>query len=162
MHAFYLKNKILVTCIGATIGKTGFIRKAGASNQQINTIIADEKLSSEFLYYSCLSPFLQKQILSKASATTLPILNKSKFEELVIGLPPLKEQEKIVSIVEMLISTIENSESMIESELKRSQSLRQSILKHAFEGKLVLQDPNDEPASVLLERIKAEKANLNN
>jgi len=75
-----------------------------------------------------------------------------------IPLPPIKEQNKIVEEYERLFSIIDETEQVIESELKRAQSLRQSILKRAFEGKLVPQDPNDEPASLLIERIKAQKA----
>lgn len=152
------EDTILVTCIGATIGKTGLIKKPGASNQQINAIIPERYINPKFIYFLCISPFFQNQILSKASSTTLPILNKSKFEKLVLMMPPYKEQEIIVSKIERLFSIINESELVLKSELKRAQSLRHSILKRAFEGKLVPQDPNDEPASFLLERIEAEKA----
>jgi type I restriction enzyme, S subunit len=74
-----------------------------------------------------------------------------------IPLPPLAEQEQIVALVEERLSQIDSAEKTIDSELIRSQRLRQSILKTAFEGKLVPQDRNDEPASVLLERIKASR-----
>jgi len=151
-------NSILVTCIGATIGKTGLIKKPGASNQQINAIIPKVHINPKFIYFLCISPFFQSQILSKSSSTTLPILNKSKFEKLALMIPPYKEQEIIVSKIEHLFSIIKESESIIDIELKRAQSLFQSILKCAFEGKLVPQDPNDLPASVLLERIKSEKS----
>jgi len=84
-------------------------------------------------------------------------LTQKRFLNLKIPLPPLNIQRVISDEVEHLFSIIEASENIIKSELLRAQSLYQSILKRAFEGKLVQQDPNDEPASVLLERIKKEK-----
>jgi type I restriction enzyme S subunit len=73
--------------------------------------------------------------------------------EIPIPLPPLAEQQQIVTEAEERLSQITAAEQQIESNLLRAASLRQSILKQAFEGKLVPQDPKDEPASVLLERI---------
>jgi type I restriction enzyme, S subunit len=72
--------------------------------------------------------------------------------------PPLSEQGRISSEIERRLSTLAEIEAEIHANLTRADRLRQSILKRAFEGKLVPQDPNDEPASVLLERIRAQKA----
>jgi type I restriction enzyme S subunit len=154
------EKSVLVTCIGATIGKTGFIRTAGASNQQINAIIPENGLSPEYIYFCCISTNFQKTILDNASATTLPILNKGKFEFLALPVPPYEEQQQIVAEIDRHFSIADEVEQTIEKSLKESGRLRQSILKKAFEGKLVPQDPNDEPAEKLLERIKAEKAKL--
>jgi len=87
-----------------------------------------------------------------------PALNAAKVRGLVILLPPLAEQQRIVAEVERRLSVVEELEAALEANLARAGRLRQSILKRAFEGKLVPQDPADEPASVLLERIRAERA----
>ena len=68
-----------------------------------------------------------------------------------------EEQKKIVSEIESRLSVAEKLEQEIEDGLKQAEVLRQSLLKKAFEGRLVPQDPNDEPTSVLLERVRAER-----
>ena len=79
------------------------------------------------------------------------------FKTLFSPLPPLVEQNRIVAEVERRLSVVQQAEATVEATLKRAERLRQSVLKRAFEGKLVPQDPSDEPASVLLERIRAER-----
>ena len=75
-------------------------------------------------------------------------------------LPPLAEQQKIVEEVERLLSVADAIEQTVGQSLKQATRLRQSILKRAFEGKLVPQDDADEPASILLERIKQEREKI--
>jgi len=72
----------------------------------------------------------------------------------------LTEQQKIVEGIERCFSVADEMEATIEVSLKQSERLRQSILKKAFEGRLVPQDSDDEPADKLLERIKAEKSKI--
>ena len=74
-----------------------------------------------------------------------------------IPLPPFAEQYRIVADVERRLSAIQRAAATVEASLARAERLRQSILKQAFSGKLVPHDPADEPASVLLERIRADR-----
>lgn len=87
-------------------------------------------------------------------------VNGTKLKQLAVPLMSLQEQEIIVNKLDESLSVIENLEIGLTRAETKIESLRQSILKKAFSGQLVSQDPNDEPASVLLERIKAEKEKI--
>ena len=93
-----------------------------------------------------------------APATAQKNINLAILKDLAIPFPPLAEQNVIAQEIDRHLSVADEVEKTITVELKRAEQLRQSILKKAFSGELVPQDPNDEPASVLLERIKAEKS----
>ena len=100
--------------------------------------------------------YLKNQRFQKIATITVNIahLGAGRFSEIEFPLPPLAEQEQIVALVSEKLSQIESAEVAIEHSLRRAARVRQSILKQAFEGKLVPQDPTDEPASTLLERIQ--------
>ena len=91
------------------------------------------------------------------TGSTIKHFTGESFERFPIPLPPLAEQARIVAEVERRLSVVQQAEATVEASLARADRLRQSILKQAFSGRLVPQDPNDEPASVLLERIRAER-----
>ena len=136
-------NTILVTCIGATIGKTGIITVAGSCNQQINAIVPNKKVTHSYIFYVCVSNYMQSEIISNASATTLPILNKSNFANLLFPLPPIAEQHRIVKEIGhwfALIDQIEQDKSDLQIVIKQAKS---KILDLAIHGKLVPQDPNN-------------------
>jgi type I restriction enzyme, S subunit len=131
-------------------------------NQRVAMIKPYEGYSKQLLGIILQSELFKEQIKKGLSETLQPNLSPTNLKEFVIPIPSLIEQNKILQAVEKSYSIIDESIRIVESEIKRSNSLRQSILKDAFEGKLVPQDPNDEPASVLLEKIKAEKSKLKN
>ena len=101
-----------------------------------------------------------KDFFSKGGkqTTNLASINLTLLAQFPIPIPPIQEQHRIVAEVERRLSVIQQVEAAVEAGLKCAERLRQSILKQAFSGKLVSQDPNDEPAALLLERIRAERA----
>lgn len=86
-------------------------------------------------------------------------INTNQLLALPVALPPHAEQEQIVAEVEQHLSIVSELEAIVKANLKRVERLRQGILREAFAGRLVPQDPTDEPASVLLERIRSERNN---
>ena len=98
--------------------------------------------------------FIEQNAASSAGQNNVSL---SLIHTMPIPIPPLAEQYRIVAEVERRLSVIQQTEATLEASLARAERLRQSILKQAFSGRLVPQDPNDEPASVLLERIRAER-----
>jgi len=94
--------------------------------------------------------------------TNIAHLGAGRFAILEFPLPSLAEQKQIVAEVERYLSLISQLEVTVDANLKRSERLRQSILREAFAGRLVPQEPTDEPASVLLERIRNERNNQKN
>ena len=85
-------------------------------------------------------------------------LGLTRMVNIILPLCCEAEQTEIIKIIDQITSELDETEEVIEMQLTGAETLRQSILKKAFSGQLVPQDPNDEPASMLLERIKAEKA----
>ncbi len=125
-----------------------------------NTVIRfrPERLPSEY-FLAVFKNFYVNGTFSKVSSGVgINHLSANKFAALPVPLPPLPEQHRIVTEVEGRLSILDKIEVAIMANLKRAGRLRQAILKQAFEGKLVPQDSNDEPASVLLERIREERA----
>jgi type I restriction enzyme S subunit len=97
------------------------------------------------------------RISAYAPATAQKNINNEILRALAVPLPPFDEQQAVVDIVEDQLSIVEHLSDDLDSKLDGSKALRQAILRHAFTGQLVPQDPNDEPASELLKRIAAER-----
>ena len=141
---------------GKTRGQVSILDISACNSQNSAAIrVSESGLSPEYVFYYLWGQYqVTRQI---GSGNNQPALNKSKVQEICFPLPPLSEQHRIVSEVERRLSVIQQSEAAVEVSLARAERLRQSLLKQAFSGQLVPQDPNDEPAPVLLERIKAER-----
>ena len=103
------------------------------------------------------SDALQKWILRRTRGIAYTGINIATLKQLPLPVPPMAEQARIVEAVGHHLSIASATEATSVADVRRCQSLRQSILKWAFEGRLVDQDPTDEPASVLLDRIRAER-----
>lgn len=115
-------------------------------------------LNIKFLFYLMLSKYFVSKASNSGSRTVLPKINQQELGIIALPVCPLKEQTQIVGQLESSLSEIEQLDQTITTSLKQAEALRQSILKKAFSGELVPQDPNDEPAAALLARIQAEKA----
>lgn len=100
----------------------------------------------------------RSQVSEVALGVNINNLRQEHVNELAFPLPPLAEQRRIAAEVERRLSVLQQAEAAVQDSLARADRLRQSILARAFSGELVPQNPNDEPAAALLERIKAERA----
>ena len=110
-----------------------------------------------YLYHHLLYDARSGALGRAARGVGIHHLGAQRAETWVVALPPLAEQRRIVAEVERRLSVIQQTEAAVDASLHRAERLRQSILKRAFSGQLAPQDPDDEPASVLLERIRAQR-----
>ena len=117
----------------------------------------DEHLNG-FLYLSTQTQRFVNHLLGGQTGTQLPHISGSGILSFITPLPPLAEQKIIVDEAERLLSLTDDVECTITNELRRSERLRQGILKRAFEGKLVPQNPADEPVSALLKQIREQQS----
>ena len=116
--------------------------------------------NQDYLYYALSSDFMYNMLSVLAGGSTVDNLNSDLVKSLLFPIPPMQEQIIIANKAESLmkiVDTINNNEKEL---LKNIKSIKSKILDLAIRGKLVPQDPNDEPASVLLERIREEKEEL--
>lgn len=125
-----------VCCIGS-IGKCGFLEVEGTTNQQINSAIP--KFNPLFLYYYCNTHYFNEELWSKASATTISIVNKSKMESCVFPLPPLPEQLRIVNRIESLFAKLDEAKQKAQDALDSFETRKAAILHKAFTGELTAQ-----------------------
>ena len=141
---------------GKTRGQTAILEIAACNNQNSAAIrVFETPIPPEYVYRFLEGEYERTRRLS--SGGNQPALNKERVRAIPIPLPPLAEIRRIVSAVEERISVIDQLGKQVEMNLQRAERLRQAILKRALEGRLVPQEPNDEPASILLERIRSER-----
>ncbi|MBY0203057.1 restriction endonuclease subunit S [Paenibacillus cucumis (ex Kampfer et al. 2016)] len=157
------KYSILQVCIGGSIGKCAINLVDVSYNQQINSI-TPLICNHLYVYFLLNSKFFLLSMLSKATGTATPIINKTSWEKLLFPLPPLEEQKRIVAKIEELITYVDKYD-LAYSELeglnkKFPEDMRKSILQYAIQGKLVEQREEDGTAQELYQHIQEEKKKL--
>jgi len=141
---------------GKTRGQVAILKIEAANNQNCAAIwVSETDIPPEYIYYWLWSRY--EETRRGSSGNNQPALNKSIVEKIPFPMPPIDELKIIVQFVNASVLEIEKQEVAISYSLKQSAAQRKNILKAAFSGKLVPQDPNDEPASMLLERIRNER-----
>lgn len=156
-------NSILQVCIGGSIGKCALVDREVAFNQQINSIfpiIANHK----YIFYILDSAYFKGYIKNNAGGTAAPIINRGIWDEIVIPLPPLAEQKRIVAKIEELIPYIDRYEEAwteLENFNNRfPEDMQKSLLQYAIQGKLVEQREEEGTGEELYQQIQAEKQKL--
>ncbi|MFG6104508.1 restriction endonuclease subunit S [Leptothoe sp. EHU-05/26/07-4] len=126
-----------------------------ATSQDFVNWICSDALIPEFLLYAFLAE--GEHLLKFGKGTTHTTIYFPEVKAFHIALPPLEEQKKIVELIRQYLHVLDSLTLQMEDVNGELSTIDQSILAKAFRGQLVPQDPNDEPASVLLERIRVER-----
>ena len=130
------KDSVLMVCIGASIGKTGYADRDCTCNQQINAL-TPKGFSGRYLYYLLSSEKFKTKLIDESGQTTLPIISKSKWENLrVFVLEALDEQREIVKRLDFLSEKIKLLDQNYTRQIADCVEMRQAILREAFEGRL--------------------------
>ena len=166
-HFGYLKRSILqendfIVSIAGTLGKTAIVRKQDLplnTNQAVAFVRLEhfDILNLQFLRIIIESSTIKELLLKQTKVTSIPNLTLEIISSCFIPLPPLAEQQRIVAKIETIfaqIDLLEQNKADLQTAVKQT---KRKILDLAIRGKLVPQDPADEPASVMLEKLRAEK-----
>jgi len=126
------KDTVLVGCIG-NVGKLGMVAdKQSATNQQINAVICNQENNPHFIYYSFHSN--RSRLEQAADKTTVPILNKTNFENFEIAVPPLAEQHKIASVLGLVQRAMEQQERLLALTAELKKSLLHQLFTQGLRG----------------------------
>jgi type I restriction enzyme S subunit len=140
----------------APIGYVAIAVNPVSTNQGFKNLILYKGIFSEYVFYYLKASKILAE--SYGSGTTFREVSAARFSLIPIPLASLNEQHRIVEEIEQRLSLVYETQKTIAQAIRQSDQLRQSILKRVFEGRLVSQDPSDEPAEKLLERIREERA----
>ena len=144
-------GSVLIAMYGATIGKLGILTFPATTNQACCACIQYDAVIQDYLFYFLLSQ--RNEFIAKGGGGAQPNISKEIIVGTMVPIPPLAEQERIACGIKRwfaLIEQIEQGKADLQTAIKQTKS---KILDLAIHGKLVPQDPNDEPASELLKRI---------
>ena len=143
---------------GKTRGKCSELRIPATINQAIAAIVLEPAAQSCKAYLKAFLLDSYEKMRAQASGGVQPNLNLQIVKAIALPLPPCSEQAEITQLLDGQFDQISQQQIAVQVSLQQSTAQRQNILRAAFSGQLVAQDPHDEPASALLERIRAERA----
>lgn len=131
------KNSILMVCIGASIGKVGFVDRDVSCNQQINSLTVNRGFCPKFFYYALSTKYFFDKVIKNSAQATLPIINKGKWKKLIVSYPlSEKKQQFIVARLDSLSAETKKLEAIYQQKLADLEELNKSILHRAFNGGL--------------------------
>lgn len=168
LDSYQLHNRdILIARTGGTVGKTYIVRGLNDVSVFASYLIRAiplQTVNEEYIKLFMGSPYYWSQLTDATSGTGQPNVNGQSLSNLIVPLPPLAEQKRIVAKIEELLPKVEEygkaQEALDKLNEELPEKLKKSFLQEAITGKLVPQDANDEPASELLNRIREEKKRL--
>lgn len=130
-------NSVLMVCIGATIGKSGYTTKRITTNQQINSFTPGPLVNYKFAYYQMISSSFQKEVFARANQATMPMISKSKWSEINLRFPPNYEtQVEIAERLSELKSLTGKISEITDQKIAALNEIRSSLLSQAFAGEL--------------------------
>ena len=164
-YRFVQENDVLWNSTGTgTVGRLNIVKQNLDHipvDSHVTLIRMNKQVNPDYIYYYLRSPEIQDNLNDYLTGTTKQKeLGLTNILKVKIPLPPLSEQSRIAAKIAQLFALLRKVESSTPQYAELQTLLKSKVLDLAMRGKLVKQDPNDEPASVLLEKIKAEKAEL--